>query len=298
MDAIDGLSQALALAVEAAGVSVVRVEARRGAPGSGIIWSQDGAVVTAEHALERDDDLHVGFADGRVAGAAVVGRDPTTDVALLRVEATGSTPPTWADLGATRTGHLALALFRPGRTLRAHLGIVSAFGEAWRTPAGGEVDRYIQADVDITWGLSGGALVNASGQVLGMTTAGLLRRSALAVPRATLERVTAALLIHGRIRRGYLGIGGHPVRLPAQVRDQLGRRHGLIVVAVEPGSPAEQSGLMLGDVIVAIDDAPVRHHEDVAARLGPDAVGKGVTVRILRGGALRDLSVNVGERRS
>lgn len=297
MDASDGLSQVLASAVEAAGTAVVRVEGRRGAPGSGIVWSQDGTVVTAEHVLERDDDIHVGFADGRVVTAAVVGRDPTTDVALLRVEATGLQPPGWADLSTARTGHLVLALFRPGRAVRAHQGIISALGDAWRTPAGGEIDRYVQADIEITWGFSGGALVNTSGAVIGMTTAGLMRRSALAVPRATLERVTSALAVHGRIRRGYLGIGGHPVRLPGQVTEQLGRHHGLIIVAVEPGSPAELGGLMLGDVVVAIDGAPVQHPGDVAVRLGPDTVGKSITMRILRGGMSRDVSVTVSERR-
>jgi S1-C subfamily serine protease len=173
--------------------------------------------------------------------------------------------------------------------------VINALGEKWRAPSGAELDHYVEADVGVSWGFSGGALVDVTGKVLGMTTTGL-NRAPLAIPHAVLQGVAAQLLSAGRIRRGFLGIGSHPVRLPAAVREQLGQRSGLIVVAVEPGSPAERGGLTLGDVLIAVDGAPLRHPGDVAARLGSDAVGKSLAIRILRGGVLQDLSVTVGER--
>lgn len=296
MDSVEEMSRSLAAAVEAVGQSVVRVEARRGSPGSGLVWAAEGSVVTADHVVERDEDVRVGLPDGSVVAASVVGRDPTTDVAVLRAEATGLTQPSWGTLDGVRVGHLVLALSRPGRSVRARLGIISALGEAWRAPSGAEFDHYVQPDVEVSAGFSGGALVDPSGKVLGLTTAGLLNRTPLAIPHPTLEKVVGALLLEGRIRRGYLGIGSHPVRLPAALREQLSQRLGLIVVAVEPGSPAERSGLILGDVVVTVDGAPLRYPGEIAARLGADAVGKSMALRILRGGVLQDVTVTVGER--
>jgi len=296
MDGLQNVSQSLAAAVESVGPSVVRVEGRRGRPGSGLVWSADGAIVTADHILERDEDIRVALADGAVIDATLAGRDATTDVAVLRVETTGLTAAPWVPLDGIRVGHLILTLSRPGRTVRARFGIIGALGDKWRAPSGAELDHYVQPDVEVSWGFSGGALVDTNGKVLGMTTTGLLDRTPLAIPRATLQGVASQLLSEGRIRRGFLGIGSHPVRLPAAIREQLGQRAGLIIVAVEPGSPAERSGLALGDVLVAIDGASIRHPGEVAARLGTDAVGKSMAVRILRGGVLQDIAVTVGER--
>lgn len=299
MDALQTLSQSLASAVERAGQSVVRVEGRRATPGSGLVWSADGVIVTAEHILERDEEIRVGLSDGRVVNATVIGRDPTTDVAVLRAEASGLTPVSWGTLDGAGVGQLVLALSRPGRSVRARLGIVSALGpagEAWRTRAGAEVDRYLESDVDVTWGFSGGALLGTEGTVLGMNTAGLMRGAALTIPFRTLERVVGQLQAEGKIRRGFLGIGSHPVRLPAALRERLGQRIGLIVIAVEPGSPAEKSGLVLGDVLLTVESAAVRGPHDIAARLGPEAVGKPLALRLLRGGVAQDITVTVGER--
>jgi len=295
MEPLQSISQSLADAVESAARSVVRVEGRRGRPGSGLVWSTDGTIVTADHVLERDEDIRVALPDGTEIPATLAGRDAATDIALLRTEATGLLPPPWASLDGVRVGHLIVALSRPGRTIRARLGVINALGEKWRAPSGAELDHYVEADVEVSWGFSGGALVDVTGKVLGMTTTGL-NRAPLAIPHAVLQGVAAQLLSAGRIRRGFLGIGSHPVRLPAAVREQLGQRSGLIVVAVEPGSPAERGGLTLGDVLIAVDGAPLRHPGDVAARLGSDAVGKALAIRILRGGVLQDLSVTVGER--
>jgi S1-C subfamily serine protease len=276
--------------------SIVRVEARYRTPSSGVVWSADGTLVTADHAVEREEDIQIGLPSGESVAASLVGRDPSTDVAVLRAQVAGLTPAAWSDAAASRVGNLVLALGRPGKTFRSRLGIISALGDGWRTPAGGELDRYLETDVGMAFGFSGGLLLDASGSALGMNTAGLLRRTALAVPAATLRRVVEMLLAHGRVRRGYLGIGAHAVRLPGALREQLGQRTGVIVLSVEPGSPADQGGIVLGDVLVAIAGTPVRHLDDMLSALGPDSIGKPVAVRLVRGGAMQELNVTAADR--
>lgn len=289
------LSDALAATVEATGPAVVRVEARRRLPASGIVWSADGIIVTAHHVVQRDENIGVGLPNGQAVPATLVGRDPTTDVAVLRAQTEGLTPPTWADLESLQVGHLVLALGRPGQTVQATLGIVSALGDSWRTPAGGRLDRYLQTDLVMYPGFSGGPLVDAAGQVLGLNTSALLRGISLAVPAPTLRQVVETLLAHGRVRRGYLGVGAQPVRLPAALKQQLGQETGVLLVSVEPESPAEQGGLLLGDTIVSLDGQPVRHMDDLLALLSGDRVGAAVPVRIVRGGQVQELTVVIGE---
>jgi S1-C subfamily serine protease len=290
------LSEALARTVESAGAGVVRVEARRRLAATGIVWSADGVIVTADHAVRQDEGIEVGLADGGVVPADLAGRDSTTDLAVLRAKATGLVPLAWAGPDSIRVGNLALALGRPGRTVQATLGIVSALGEAWRTPGGGEVDRYLQTDVVMYPGFSGGPLVGSGAQVLGLNTSGLLRGISLAVPSSTVQRVVEALLTHGRVRRGYLGIGAQPVRLPEATAKELDQETGVLLMSVETGGPAAQGGLMLGDTIVAMDGQPVRHMEDLLALLTGDRVGKSMSVRLLRGGRLEERPVVMGER--
>jgi S1-C subfamily serine protease len=290
------LSEALARTVESAGAGVVRVEARRRLAATGIVWSADGVIVTADHAVRQDEGIEVGLADGGAVPADLAGRDSTTDLAVLRAKATGLMPLAWARPDSIRVGNLALALGRPGRTVQATLGIVSALGEAWRTPGGGEVDRYLQTDVVMYPGFSGGPLVGSGAQVLGLNTSGLLRGISLAVPSSTVQRVVEALLTHGRVRRGYLGIGAQPVRLPEATAKELDQETGVLLMSVETGGPAAQGGLMLGDTIVAMDGQPVRHMEDLLALLTGDRVGKSMSVRLLRGGRLEERPVVMGER--
>ncbi len=295
MQGLNEISGELSGIVEKAAPSVVRVEARRRIPGSGIVWASDGTIVTADHIIEREEDLRIGLADGRVVEATLVGRDPTTDVAVLRTQAAGLSVPAWSDGERAKVGQLVLALGRPGRTVRARLGMISALGDAWRAPAGGELTRYLEADVAIRFGFSGGPLVDTAGGVLGMNTAGLLREAALTVPVATLRRVVTTLLKDGRIRRGYLGLGAHPVRLPAAWQQQ-GQEAGLLIVSIEPGSPAERGGLLIGDTLVALDSTPVRRHDDIQSRLTPESVGTSVRVRVIRGGEVKELTVTIGDR--
>ncbi|MBI3954174.1 MAG: trypsin-like peptidase domain-containing protein [Chloroflexi bacterium] len=295
-EVLSNLSDALAAAVAAAGPSVVRLEARGRLPASGIVWSPEGVIVTAHHVVEREENIAVGLPEGRTVPGALVGRDPTTDLAVIRAQATGLPPTAWADNGALRVGHLVLALGRPGRDVAATLGIVSALGGGWRTPAGGRLDRYLQTDVVMYPGFSGGPLVDAAGRVLGLNTSALLRGVSLAVPVPTLREVVGALLAHGRVRRGYLGVGAQPVRLPASLAQQVGQETGLLLASIEPGGPAEQRGLLLGDTIIALDGQPVRSLDDLRGSLSGDQVGAELRVRIVRGGQVRELPVVVGER--
>lgn len=295
-EALQNLSNGLAEAVATAGPAIVRVEARRHTPASGIIWSADGLILTANHAVRRDDNITVGLADGRTAAAMLIGRDPTTDLALLQADDLGAAPLAHAEEAEMSVGHFVLALGRPGRTVQATLGVVSALGESWRTPMGGQVDRYLQTDVVMYPGFSGGPLVGANGRLLGLNTSGLSQGVSLAIPAATLERVAGALRSHGRVKRGYLGVSTQRVRLPEGVAGQAGQKTGLLVVSVETGSPAEAGGLTLGDTLLGIGGRAIVSHEDLLAALSGDVVGQKETVRVLRGGQVQELTIKIGER--
>ncbi|MBK8033878.1 MAG: trypsin-like peptidase domain-containing protein [Anaerolineae bacterium] len=293
-DVLQNLSNDLAATVEAASRSLVRVEGRRRMAASGIIWSDNGLIVTANHVVERDENIGVGLPNGAVVNASVVGRDHTTDIAILKVQANELTPAAWAT--DAKVGHLVLAVGRPDAGVQATLGVVSAVGESWRTGAGGMIDQYLQTDVVMYPGFSGGALVTAGGQMLGMNTSGLANGVSLTIPAVTLQRVAQALQAHGRVRRGFLGVSAQPVRLPAPVAAQVQQETGLLLAAVEQGSPADQGGLYLGDTLVALDGQAVRHMDDLMAILSGDRVGKAVTAKIVRGGQVHETSVTIGER--
>ncbi len=296
---IQQISQGLAAAVEAAGASVVRVEGRHRRPSSGIVWSADGVVATADHKIDREEGIRVGLADGRAVPATLVGRDPRTDVAVLRAEATGLAPIEWAPGDEAKVGHLVLALSRPGETVRASLGIVCASAGEWRTHAGGKIDRWLETDVLHQPGFTGGLLADAAGRGLGMDDAGLRRGRGLAVPAATLKRVVESILAHGGVRRGYLGIAVQPARLPesaAAAHGAHGSETALLVVAVQPGSPAEQGGILLGDVLLAVDGKPAADPGVLQSILDEDRVGAEVVFSVLRGGEAREARVTVGAR--
>ncbi len=290
------VSNDLAALVAAASPGVVRVEARRRLAASGIVWSADGLIVTAHHVLEQDDGVQVGLADGRSLTATLVGRDPTTDIALLRVPATGLKALPWADPDTARVGHLVLALGRPGPSVLATLGVVSALGEGWRTPLGGSVDHLLQTDAAMYPGFSGGPLLDASGRVLGPNTTAILRGLSITIPAPTVRRVVETLLAHGRVRRGYLGVGAQTVRLPAALESQLGQSIALLLVSVEADSPAGQAGLVMGDTIVAFDGQPTRRLEDLLGQLAGEHAGAAVAVRIIRGGVVQERTVTIGTR--
>lgn len=294
-EALTNLSNAMAGLVEAAGPSIVRVEARRRMPATGVVYSADGLIVTANHVVEQEEGIPIGLADGNTVTAKVVGRDPNTDIAVLRAERGGLTPATWVDAGELKVGHLMLALGRPGKTVQATLGIVSALGGSWRTPAGGEIDRYLQTDVVMYPGFSGGPLVDAGGRVAGINSSSLVRGMSVAVPAATVKRIVDALLAHGKMPRGYLGVGIQPVRLADSLQQQVGQETGLMLMSVEAGGPAGNAGLLQGDVLVTFADQPVRGLDELQALLGADRVGQSAPARIIRSGQVQTVAVTVGQ---
>lgn len=278
------LSNDLATAVDRAGASVVAVNARPRTPSSGVVW-RPGVVVTADHTTERDDEITLTFTGGKSTPARLAGRDPSTDLAVIQFD--GDAPPAvTADTGTLRVGHLVLAV---GRGVSASLGTVSSIGGPWRTWRGGNLDHFVKLDLAIYTGFSGGALVDAEGRVAGINTSGLARGLATAVPVSTVNRVVDELLARGHVARGYLGVGMHPVRLPDG-------RGGVIVLSVEPEAPASKAGVLVGDVIVALDGRPVTDTDDVQSALSASPIGKAILANVIRAGTAIEIGITVGER--
>lgn len=293
-EALQTLSQSMAGLVEQSDPKVVRVDARQRLPGSGVIWSADGLIVTSHHVVEREEQIQIGLADGRTVNATLVGRDPGADLALLRADASGLSAATWVDAAELKVGHLLLALGRPGNRIQATLGIASALGGQWRTPTGGEIDHYLQTDVVMYPGFSGGPLVAADGRFAGVNTSALVRGVSLAIPSATISKSVETILTHGHMPRGYLGIGVQPVRLADPIQQAVGQETGLIVMSVDNNSPAAQAGLVQGDVLVKLDSAPVRHIDELQVLLSGERVGKRVETQIVRAGQLQTLALTIG----
>lgn len=294
-DPLAALSRRTATLAAEAAPHVVRVDARRRAPASGVVWSSDGLVLTAHHAVERDEELGVGLPSGETVPAELVGRDPTTDLALLRAAASGLAPAAWSE-GAPATGELVLALSRPGRSPRASLGLVARTAGEFRGAGGGRIDGWIELSLELSPGLSGSLVLGASGRPVGIASAGLVRGTVLAVPAATLRRVAGALLAHGGVRRGFLGLTTLPVRLPAGAAARAGQEHALLVSAVEDGSPAHRAGLLLGDALLSLAGAPLSHAGDLLPLLEEERIGQALPVRLVRAGEVRELQVTVGTR--
>jgi len=284
-NALVALSNELANAVAEAGHSVVAVNARPRSASSGVHWRQD-VIVTAEHTVKHEEDITVGLLDGSVVPATLMGRDPGTDIAVLKVANLTNPVATFGD-GEVKPGALTLVIGRSKDSgVNATMGVISAVSGPWRTWRGGMMDRYIRLDATLYPGTSGGAVVDTQGQILGIATSGLSRLAGLAVPLSTVSRVVDELLTKGHISRGYLGVGLQSLTTPA----------GLIVLSVEQGGPAERGGLMVGDIVVALDGKPVQDTDDVQGALDAENVGKPVRASLLRGGAPKEVSITIGER--
>jgi S1-C subfamily serine protease len=291
------LSDALADAAEETGKATVLVNARRRMPASGIAYAAD-LILTADHVIEREEDITVTLADGSEVSARVAGRDAGSDVAVLKLERAAATvaEPTKSP---ARLGQLALVLARPSTDgIEASLGTVSAIGGPVRTGRGGMLERYIRTDSISYPGFSGGPLVAADGTVLGLNTSGLGRGAAITIPADIAWKIADTLDEYGHIKRGYLGIRSQTVEVPGASQKMLKREQatGLLVVNVENDSPAAKGGLMVGDILVAVAGVPVLHHDELFARLSSDVAGKSTPVEILRGGQPKTLTVPMGER--
>ncbi|MEL6308743.1 MAG: trypsin-like peptidase domain-containing protein [Chloroflexota bacterium] len=312
MSVLKDLSDAMGAAVKAVSPSIVQVNARRRLPATGIVWSEDGVIVTSSHVVQRDEEITITLEDGSTHDAELIGRDNQNDLAVLKVTGEVSlTPANWGTEDALKVGNLVLALGRPGEQVQATLGVVSALVESpiegrerarKRRKRGGRrmmrmlVDGYIKTDVVMYPGFSGGPLISGDGAVFGMNTSGFGQGASLAVPVTTIRNTVSTLREHGKMKQGYLGVGVQPARLPEAVAEELEQETGLLVVSVEADSPAAQANLLVGDILVAVDEESVEQLEELLALLTGTRVGKEIPVQIVRGGELRDVPVTIGER--
>jgi len=295
LDVFRALDQALAAAVTTVSPSTVHV--RRGpSGGTGIVWSEDLVVTSSFHVPDRTK-VGIATADGNLdeRDAVVIGRDPGTDVAVLRVAGGGLAPATFREVDGLAVGNLALAIGRPGRTARASLRAIGVLGPEVDTPQGGTLDRYVESDRQIPRGFAGGPLIDADGQVVGMNTRTLLRGADLAVPTTTLRRVVAELVAHGGIRKGYLGVGAYPATLPQALAQIAGRDRAALLASIEDGGPAATGGLTVGDLVYELAGAPVTGPDSLRDALA-DKPGQTVKIALFRGGQKLELDVALGSR--
>jgi S1-C subfamily serine protease len=289
------LSDATAQLVERTAGSVVSVNSGSRWQSSGIHW-RSGIIVTAEEVLERDENLELTLPGGRPVVASLVGRDPTTDVAVLRFQPDGL--PTAATAKAPlRAGEAIFAVGNHEGSALAAFGIVALAGGSWRSSRGGTIDNFLRLDLTLSPAAEGGALVDAQGRVLGMTVLGP-RRRALAIPTSTIERAADQLLARGHVYRAYLGASLRPVR--GERRQDSSRTssdgRGVLVVDVDPEGPAKRAGLLLGDVITSWNGKSIDRVREVMHSLDPECVGATVELGLMRGGATTTLEVILGER--
>ncbi len=325
------LSNDMADLVEGAAPSVLRVDARRRIPATGIAWSEN-LIVTAHHVVERDDDISIGLADGGRVGAELIGRDPRHDLALLRVDAELQAAPL-ADDESLRVGNLVLALARPRQHVKAALGVVSGLvtpedarrrrrrmkqrfrkhgdggkrdwkKRAWMKKAAWKTGGWerllagsiIQTDVTMYPGFSGGPLLAADGGVHGLNTSGFARGVSVALPVSVIRKSVSALLADGKIQSGYLGIGVQAALLPDAIAESLGQVAGLLIVSVEPDSPAAAAGLLVGDILTALQGETLEDVDELQMLLARLEAGSEITISTVRGGKLREGSIVVGAR--
>lgn len=287
-------SEELAALVEQVSASTVSLNGRPHRPGTATVVDSD-LVVTADHSVERDDDLSVTTGDGRVLKATLVGRDPSTDLALLRVpDLNGISLP--VPTVPTKVGALALAVPRSWQARStARLGIVSSVNGSIRYGRGVRLENVIVPDISLARGLSGSPLVNVQGEILGILTTAFVRGVAIAIPTETVQQVIATLREHGRMRRGYLGVALQTVRLTGRQRAVRDQARGALILGLSSGGPADAAGLLVGDIIVSAAEAKVGEIDDVQGALHSVAIGGTLRMEVLRGGALMSIDVTVGE---
>jgi serine protease Do len=296
---LSAFSRALADLVEKAALGVVAVKAAPYHVVSGLILRED-LIAVSNHTLRREDRVPIQTIGGMQAVGTILGRDPTVDLAFLKVETNKLKPLTAADPASLSAGTLAAVI---GLTIdagpSASLGILGAVAGSRRTWRGGTLDHFFRLDVNLYPSQSGAAVVNAEGHLIGLATPALLRHSAVAVPLPTLNRIADELLQQGRIRHGYLGVGLHPVEVPASLRDKLGvnAEVGLILLTVEPNSAADKAGWLVGDILISLDSKVVADIDELQTALRGNTVGRSLKASLLRGGQLIETQVTVLERK-
>ena len=286
-------SNAMAEAVKKGGASTVMVNARRRMPATGIAYTAD-LILTASHVVEREEEITVTLGDGTEVPATLAGRDHGTDLALLRLERPLAQPAVVAK--DPKVGQFVLALGRPsGAGIEASLGVVSVVAGPVHTHHGA-IEKYIRTDTTPFPGFSGGPLVDAEGCVVGINSSGFGHGMAITIPADLAWKIAEQLATHGSVRRGFLGVRSQIVEIPDMVRQALKREQttGLVLIGVESGSPGEAGGLMVGDIIVAIDSRPVQNHDELLASLSSDLIDKSTPVEVLRGGQLQSIFVKIG----
>ncbi len=297
--ALAAFSDDVADLVERVGASVVALQARRSYPASAVIL-EPGVVATAAHTLRREDGITAVMADGSASAATLVGVDPGTDIAVLRLESPHGVPIGFGDAAAVRAGHFVVAVSRgTDGSLSASGGIVARTGGEWRTWRGGHVDRLVQLDGGLWAGFSGGPVVDARGGVIGIGTSALSRNRAVVIPGSVLKRVSAQLLARGHVSHAYIGAAVQSVDVPEALRTQLGisQTQGLIVISTVPQGPSDTAGIALGDTLLTLDGKPLTDVDDLKSVLGAaEQIGKPVTVSLIRAKQLVNLELVVGER--
>lgn len=294
---LTGLSNAMADAVEKAGTGTVMLNARRRFPASGIVYDSD-LILTASHVVEREDEIPVVLADGSEHNANLLGRDPGSDLAVLRLSSGVNSVANFADQEA-RIGQLVLALGRPTpEGIQASLGVISAIAGPAHTRRGGLLERYIRTDAIPYPGFSGGPLIDSAGDVLGVNTSGLTRGASITIPSELALQIAQSLAEHGSVKRGYLGVRSQPVEIPQHQQEIMGRQQdsGLLLVGVEKKSPASEAGLMVGDILVGFAGQPVSDPDELLTLLTGEVVGSPTAVEIVRAGNLQEVTVTIGER--
>ena len=279
--------------VERTGSSIIAVHGGGRGSSSGIHW-RSGVIVTAEEVLERDEDVKITLPSGRLVEASLAGRDPSTDVAVLRFQPDGPPAASTADAASLRPGHVVLAVGNHEGAPVASLGVVATVGGPWHSLRGGTIDNLIRVDLVLSRAAEGGALIDTQGRVVGMAVLGP-RRRVLAIPTSTIDRVVDQLLAKGHVFRGYLGAGLQPLRRgrPSHDTQPAG---GVLVVSIDPDGPAARAGLLVGDIIMTWNTKPIDRVRDVMHLLGMDSVGATVDLQLIRGGAPTTLKVALGER--
>jgi S1-C subfamily serine protease len=303
MTSLSQLSQELSSIVAQVSSGVVAVHGNRYAA-SGTHW-QPGLIVTSYESVNLEDQVYVTLPQGKTTEVEVVGSDPTTDIAVLRLPAGHELPvPNIAESSVLMVGSIVLGIGRtlgvqlsPQSSVFASFGIVQTLGDPWRSSSGGIIDRLIKVDLSLGRRGAGGPLVDAEGSIIGFNTFGP-RRSILTIPASTIHRVVTQLCEKGRIPKAYLGIGMQSVKIPESVQSQLALTNpqGLMVVSLEPQQAAEQGGILLGDILVALNDQPIGDSRTFQFFLDSHNIGQLLTVHLIRGGELRQIEVTVGER--